>query len=103
MPKMEDTGMTTTEIQAEIIAKQDELIREWSNPHSEDFTTQSRKILKAQSELADLKQRLAESEIAEIKATPMPSAWICPRCQKIHSWLSMTCDCEPKTITSTTY
>jgi len=29
--------------------------------------------------------------------------WICPRCQKVHSWLSMTCDCEPKTITSITY
>jgi len=44
-----------------------------------------------------------KDKIVEIKATPMPSGWICPRCQKVHSWLSMTCDCEPKTITRTTY
>jgi hypothetical protein len=47
--------------------------------------------------------QLEKAEIAEIKATPMPSGWICPRCQKVHSWLSMSCDCEPNTITSTTY
>jgi hypothetical protein len=29
--------------------------------------------------------------------------WICPRCQKVHSWLSMTCDCPPNTITRTSY
>lgn len=25
--------------------------------------------------------------------------WICPRCQKVHSDLSMTCDCPPPTYT----
>jgi hypothetical protein len=28
--------------------------------------------------------------------------WICPRCGKVHSWLSMECDCPPKIITYTT-
>lgn len=28
--------------------------------------------------------------------------WICPRCQKVHSWLSMTCDCPPNVITAST-
>lgn len=29
--------------------------------------------------------------------------WICPRCQKVHSWFDMTCDCPPNTITRTSY
>ena len=61
---------------------------------------------KAIEELADLNEQLkqaeVESEVAEIKSTPIPSGWICPRCQKVHNWLDMTCDCEPKTIISTT-
>ena len=71
------------------------------------------RILKAMQEYAEayhkeklrreqLEQAEAETEIAEIKSTPIPSGWICPRCQKVHSWLDMTCDCEPKTIISTT-
>jgi rubrerythrin len=39
----------------------------------------------------------------EAEAESKGQAWICPRCGKVHSWLSMTCDCEPKTVTSTTY
>ena len=29
--------------------------------------------------------------------------WMCPRCYKIHSYLKTSCDCDPNTITSTTY
>jgi hypothetical protein len=50
-----------------------------------------------------LKRELDRVEVAKIKATPMPMGWICPRCQKVHSWLSMTCDCPPNTITRTSY
>jgi len=30
-------------------------------------------------------------------------AWICPRCAKVHSYLSLTCDCPPNTIAASTY
>ena len=56
----------------------------------------------AKALIAYIKQ-LEDCVVAEIKTTPIPSGWICPRCQKVHSWLSITCDCEPKTITRTTY
>ena len=29
--------------------------------------------------------------------------WICPRCGKVHSYLSLTCDCNPTTLTGVTY
>ena len=55
------------------------------------------------SELADLNAQLKQAEAEPVKNLASGQAWICPRCQKVHSWLSMTCDCEPKTITRTTY
>lgn len=30
----------------------------------------------------------------------LPQGWECPRCYKIHSYLKMSCDCEPKTTVS---
>ena len=32
---------------------------------------------------------------------PYLYGWICPRCQKIHSPFSLTCDCPPPYIVST--
>ena len=54
-------------------------------------------IAKAEPNLSKIQD--VDKELAEIRG----QGWICPRCGKVHSWLSMTCDCEPKTITSTTY
>jgi hypothetical protein len=62
--------------------------------------------IEIESELSDLKQQLAEYDKGTILNGIKEyngSGWICPRCQKVHSWLSMTCDCDPNTITSTTY
>lgn len=28
------------------------------------------------------------------------TGWLCPRCQKVHSPYSTTCDCKPQAITS---
>lgn len=50
--------------------------------------------------LADCKCDHSEDKLDKIDKQ---GGWICPRCQKVHSWLSITCDCEPKTITSITY
>ena len=97
-------AISKTDIQAEIIAKQDELItildqasiRGWTNimqKHKMNFY----------DEIADLRQQLKQAEAEPVKNLASGQAWICPRCQKVHSWLSMTCDCEPRTITSTTY
>ena len=61
---------------------------------------------KAIEELADLNEQLkqaeVESEVAEIKSTPIPSGWICPRCQKVHNWMVQSCDCYPSVITAST-
>ena len=54
-------------------------------------------IAKAEPNLSKIKD--VDKELAEIRG----HGWICPRCGKVHSWLSMTCDCEPKTITATTH
>ena len=105
------------QLMRQIIAKQDELLNIYSDyvignefegfDWAKDFRNPANKCI---AELAALKKQLkqAEAEVTEyeletLKLTPIPSGWICPRCQKVHSWLSMTCDCEPKTVTSTTY
>lgn len=31
---------------------------------------------------------------------PNNTGWLCPRCQKVHSPYSTTCDCKPQTVTS---
>jgi hypothetical protein len=38
-----------------------------------------------------------------IICAPSSQAWECPRCNKIHSYLSLFCDCPPNTFSSTTY
>lgn len=38
----------------------------------------------------------------KIEYKPKNESWICPRCFKVHSYLSLTCDCPPSTITTTT-
>lgn len=43
-----------------------------------------------------------DMELAEIKLTPIPSGWICPRCQKVHNWMVQSCDCSPNVITAST-
>jgi len=157
--------MTKTQLQAEIIAKQDELdnvrvkqiifIAEYNSDgkaynglQHESLCT---KVQKLTTEIKDLKQQLAESNdhqirmpqindypstdersyinldntgsvnwekyakaliayikqledcvVAEIKTTPIPSGWICPRCQKVHSWMVQSCDCPPNVITAST-
>ena len=54
-------------------------------------------IEKLQSEIASLEQQIEQEEKTK------SGGWECPRCHKIHSWLSMECDCPPSTTTSTTY
>ena len=44
-----------------------------------------------------------EIKIEYMSNSTLNNGWICPRCQKVHSWLSMTCDCPPNTITRTSY
>ena len=34
--------------------------------------------------------------------TEHKEGWICPRCGKVHSYLSLTCDCPLNTFISTT-
>lgn len=106
--------MTTTEIQAEIIVKQDEIIEHYKTFYDSIKHPLVVKITKRweeygneiESELADLNKQLkqseVESEVAEIKSTPIPSGWICPRCQKVHSWMVQSCDCYPSVITAST-
>jgi DNA repair exonuclease SbcCD ATPase subunit len=54
-------------------------------------------IEKATPNLSKIKD--VDKELAEIKG----QGWICPRCGKVHSWLSMECDCKPAGTWSTTY
>lgn len=51
-------------------------------------------------EVADEILALPDNEKKDYK---MMGGWECPRCHKIHSYLDMTCDCPPRTITKTTY
>jgi hypothetical protein len=43
-----------------------------------------------------------EIKIEYMSNSTLNNGWICPRCQKVHSWLSMTCDCPPNVITAST-
>jgi DNA repair exonuclease SbcCD ATPase subunit len=54
-------------------------------------------IEKATPNLSKIKD--VDKELAEIKG----QGWICPRCGKVHSWLSMECDCKPAGTWSITY
>jgi hypothetical protein len=49
-----------------------------------------------------IERELDKVEVAEIKGTPMPSGWICPRCHKVHNWMIQSCDCYPSVITAST-
>ena len=100
------------ELMRQIIVKQDELLRIYSDHviahelEGYDWNLSFRDPAnKAIEELADLNEQLKQAEaepVAEIKSVSIPVGWICPRCGKVHSWLSMECDCPPKTITSST-
>ena len=112
--------MTMAELMAEIIAKQDELeilrvkqlanihARNYYNSHDEEqrllseYFEINKRVKVVITELVDIKQQLETAVVAEIKATPMPSGWICPRCQKVHSWMIQSCDCYPSVITAST-
>jgi DNA repair exonuclease SbcCD ATPase subunit len=54
-------------------------------------------IYKLKSEIAELKKQEEKESNENIQA------WICPRCYRVHSYLSLTCDCLPNTITKNTY
>lgn len=93
--------MTTTELQAGIIAKQEFLHSIiCDNVQIPSFLRQL--VNKKEIELIELKQQLETAEVDEIKATPIPSGWICPRCQKVHNWMVQSCDCSPNVITAST-
>ena len=61
------------------------------------------KLFQCKNSIAKVKEAWTPDKRSFEETESKGQAWICPRCQKVHSWLSMTCDCEPKTITSTTY
>lgn len=63
------------------------------------------KLIQCKNIIAKVKEAntFDKRSFEEAEANVKGQAWICPRCGKVHSWLSMTCDCEPKTITSITY
>jgi hypothetical protein len=42
------------------------------------------------------------SEQCNCKDEPLPKGWECPRCGKIHSPYSLSCDCYPKATTKST-
>lgn len=105
-------------IMRQVIAKQDELLNIYSDyvigvanefegfDRGKDFCNPANKCI---TELASLKKQLkkAESVVTEykletLKLTPIPSGWICPRCQKVHSWMVQHCDCLPNVITAST-
>lgn len=112
--------MKKTEIQAAIIAKHDELerlrvqqlanihARNYYNAHDEEkrllseYFEINNRVKVVITELADIKQQLETAVVAEIKSTPIPSGWICPRCQKVHNWMIQSCDCYPSVITAST-
>ena len=114
---MEDTGMnydTKAELLYKIIEKQDKYNKFLSDELNEVVTiahihgwrsNRFEQGKQMRDELASLRQQLDECKEKEVMLEDKEAhgAWICPRCQKVHSWLSMTCDCEPNTITSTTY
>lgn len=81
--------MTKDEIKDKIIELQDELI--------EHIRSDELKYIRLFNSLATLKSQL--SEAGEEKKEGLT----CPRCGKIHSYLSPTCDCPPKTYTANTY
>jgi len=106
--------MTIKQLMRQIIAKQDEIIEHYKTFYDSIKHPLVVKITKRweeygneiESELADLNKQLkqseVESEVAEIKSTPIPSGWICPRCQKVHNWMVQSCDCYPSVITAST-
>lgn len=65
----------------------------------EGYFLTAEKYQQLQSELSAL-ELLKEGE--KEKGNSISSAWECPRCHKIHSWLDMECDCPPRAIISTT-
>lgn len=115
--------MTETEILRQIVQKQDELIIIDDNiitvnsllRYVDSFSTQEIKLENERdflyekyrdikNDIASLLQQLEKSDHSEDKLDKVDKrgGWICPRCQKVHSWLSMTCDCPPNVITAST-
>jgi len=56
-----------------------------------------------ESEIAAIEKEIEEEEKKDDKESNLAQAWECPRCHKIHSYLSLECDCPPRVITATTY
>ena len=94
------------QLMRQIIAKQDDIIYLLSL--NDAFFNVRIAVLNEEVTVlkADLKQvesEVTEYELETLKTTPIPSGWICPRCQKVHNWMVQSCDCPPNTITVTTY
>lgn len=97
--------MNKIELLTEIVKKQDEYIKYLSKAVKtecllRDITIGPRK--RYEKQLSDLKKQLEECDKGNNFNGYKEyggSGWICPRCFKVHSWLSMECDCPPKTIT----
>jgi hypothetical protein len=93
-----------------IIEKQKKLIKYLINciENGYDYQIDTLVVNKFQSELAALEveegTELYPVDLEQVmKAKEVKSAaWECPRCHKIHSYLSLTCDCPANTFTSTT-
>jgi len=54
-------------------------------------------------QIEDIELSIATLKQGENKEPINSQTWMCPRCYKIHSYLSTTCDCPPFTITASTY
>jgi len=86
------------EKQKELIEIQKQYI-DWINRHEPNTPVSMRgkqmllESIKIESELASLQGEQDNHS----------QTWMCPRCYKIHSYLKTSCDCDPNTITSTTY
>ena len=96
--------MTRTELMQAIIQKQDEYIQELSQSFENRNYGKRPEIMyecyrKYVHIISDLKKQLEE---CKDENPASGQAWICPRCGKVHSWLSMECDCPPNVITAST-
>lgn len=116
--------MTETEILRQIVQKQDELddirvnqlmtMSDFNSPTQyslnkktldHKYTALCNEIISIRNKLASLRQQLAECKEDEVpqQLSAYPGGWICPRCQKVHSFMVTECNCPPNTITRTSY